>query len=363
MRVAHVIAGPYPAFRGSQVLVAQLAVGLGERGHDVSVVSYGRRLATRPGFHPARVPLDVVLAARLWRHVRDHGTDVVHAHNYEAGAAALLVRRATGVPVVFHGHSVMAEEMPLYAPGGWRGRVLGWAGRALDRTIPRAADACLAVTDELAATLRGCGATRVARLAPCLHPAEAARQAQGAEAPEPVVAYAGNLDAYQNLSALVDAFRVARARVPAARLQILTHPDARRAARRLWPAGPPDAVEIVFAASYEDVSARLAAAQVVVVPRREATGFPMKLLNYMAAGKAIVATTTGGKGLRDGETARLVGEGDPVALGAAMADLLASPGERRRLGAAARAAACDPRGYHDGLGVVECLYGEVCGHD
>jgi glycosyltransferase involved in cell wall biosynthesis len=363
MQIVHVIAGPYPAFRGSQVLVAQLVAGLGERGHGVGVVSYGRRLAASPGFHAARVPLDVALAVRLWRYVRAHGTDVVHAHNYEAGAAALLVRRATGVPVVFHGHSVMAEEMPLYAPGGRRARALGRIGRALDRTIPRAADACLAVTDELAATLRGAGATRVARLVPCLHPAEAARHAHGAEAPAPVVAYAGNLDPYQNLHELVDALRVARARVPEARLQILTHPDARRAAGRLWPAGPPDAVEIVFAASYEDVSVRLAAAQVVVVPRREATGFPMKLLNYMAAGKAIVATTASGKGLRDGETARLVAEGDPAALGAAVADLLASPPERQRLGAAARVAASDARAYYDGLGALECLYDEVSRHD
>ena len=70
MRIAHVIAGPYPAFRGSQVLVGQLVTGLRERGHDVEVVSYGSWLAKRPGFHPARVPLDVALLARLQHRVR-----------------------------------------------------------------------------------------------------------------------------------------------------------------------------------------------------------------------------------------------------------------------------------------------------
>ena len=43
MRIALVIAGPYPAFRGSHVLVSHLAAGLQQRGHRVSLVTYGPR--------------------------------------------------------------------------------------------------------------------------------------------------------------------------------------------------------------------------------------------------------------------------------------------------------------------------------
>src|SRR4029077_9835489 len=105
MRIALVIAGPYPAFRGSQVLVSHLAAGLRQRGHQVHLVTYGPRRGPRPGPRPARLALDALLVARLWRTVRREKIEVIHAHNYEAGIAALLVGRATGRPVVFHGHS------------------------------------------------------------------------------------------------------------------------------------------------------------------------------------------------------------------------------------------------------------------
>jgi glycosyltransferase involved in cell wall biosynthesis len=359
MRIVHAIAGPYPAFRGSQVLVAQLVAGLRDRGHAVDVVSYGSWLAERPGFHPGRVPLDLALIAKLWRAVRAKPVDVVHAHNYEAGAAASIVGRLTGVPFVFHGHSAMADEMPLYARGAHGKRILSRVGGALDRTVPRLAAACLAVTEELAGALRRSGARRVRWLPPVLRPSDDGAATPADESSTPTVAYAGNLDAYQNLDALWRAFAVVRRRVPAARLIVVSHPDARRAAARLVRPGLPPAVEIVYASSYEEVRARLAEAHVLVAPRSESTGYPMKLLNYMAVGKAIVATAGGAKGLRDGETARVVRDHDPHEFAAAIGDLLENPSERRRLGAAVRAVAGDPQRFIASLAALERVYDEV----
>src|SRR3989454_855010 len=72
---------------------------------------------------------------------------------------------------------------------------------------------------------------------------------------EALVCYAGNLDGYQNLGFLLRSFARVRARVPAARLVLVTHaaPGALRRA-----VGP--GVEIVRAASYDEVRARLGAA-------------------------------------------------------------------------------------------------------
>jgi glycosyltransferase involved in cell wall biosynthesis len=357
MRVAQVIAGPYPAWRGSQVLVAELVRGLGARGHEVQVVSYGTRLGERPGFHPARVPLDVALGARLGRVVRRHAIDVIHAHNYEAGAAAVLVGRLSGVPVVFHGHSAMAEEMPLYAHSDGSRRAMRAVGRLLDATIPRAAAACLAVSDELAAQLRAGGVARVRTMPPVL--SDVGAPPSGAEAAQPLVCYAGNLDAYQNLAFLGEAFRLVRSEVPAATLVLVSHPDAARHAARLERAGWPAAVEIVHAASYEEMCRWLARAHVLVLPRSEATGFPMKLLNYMAAGKAIVAAVGSAKGLTDGVNARIVPDGDVAAFARAVGALLRDPAERRRLGRGARDLAADPRRFETSMQALERVYEEV----
>ncbi|HWP65309.1 MAG TPA: glycosyltransferase family 4 protein, partial [Candidatus Limnocylindria bacterium] len=196
-------------------------------------------------------------------------------------------------------------------------------------------------------------------LPPALHPREAQAIGGPPEAPEPTMAYAGNLDAYQNLCGLLQAFELVRERVPAARLVLVSHPDARRGARRLAAGGLPPAVEIVFASSYEDVRVTLARAHVLVLPRREATGYPMKLLNYMAAGKAIVATAGSGKGLRDGENARIVHDQDVAAFAAAVSGLLRDPGARRRLGEAARQSVADPARYARGMAALEGIYDEV----
>src|SRR4030095_14321005 len=110
IRVALVIAGPYPAFRGSQVLVAHLALGLHRRGHDVHVVSYGAARGERPGPRPVRLPRDAVLLARLWAVVRRGRIDVLHAHNYEAAIASLVVGRLAGCPAIYHGHRAHADE-------------------------------------------------------------------------------------------------------------------------------------------------------------------------------------------------------------------------------------------------------------
>ena len=63
----------------------------------------------------------------------------------------------------------------------------------------------------------------------------------------------------------------------------------------------------------------------------------MKLLNYMAAGKAIVASAGSAKGLVDGVTARVVPDGDAAAFADAIVGLLRDPAARARLGPAPRA--------------------------
>ncbi len=191
----------------------------------------------------------------------------------------------------------------------------------------------------------------------CIAPAAAPRDA-AAHRPragsEALVCYAGNLDGYQNLGFLLRSFARVRARVPAARLVLVTHaaPGALRRA-----VGP--GVEIVRAASYDEVRARLDAADVAVSPRAERYGFPMKLLNYMAAGKAIVASAGSAKGLRDGVTGRIVPDGDEVAFAAAVVELLSDAAARARLGTAARHAVEDPRAWDGVLDRIETVYRNV----
>lgn len=85
----------------------------------------------------------------------------------------------------------------------------------------------------------------------------------------------------------------------------------------------------------EGVARFLRGASIAVLPSR-AEGLPLVLLEAMGHGLAVVATTVGGIPEALGDAGVLVPPEDTVALAAAIERLLDDPGERVRLGAAAR---------------------------
>src|SRR5881396_1329577 len=196
MRLALVLAGRYPDLRGSQVLVQQLADGIRGRGHAVHLVTYGAAASGRPGPRAGRMVRDLGLVARLWRTVRREAIDLIHAHNYEAAIASLVVGRATGRPVVYHGHNALAEELPLYFRARLARALAHRLGRLLDAHVPRRADFCIAVTEELGDILRrrGVAASDLTCIAPAAAPRDAAahRPRVGQEAVGVAMAAAAN---------------------------------------------------------------------------------------------------------------------------------------------------------------------------
>jgi glycosyltransferase involved in cell wall biosynthesis len=118
-----------------------------------------------------------------------------------------------------------------------------------------------------------------------------------------------------------------------------------RAERILREAGASTAVTFTGLVPHDEAPAYLAACDVLVSPHGKPPsgrfiGSPTKLFEYMAMGRGIVASALDqiGEVLHHDRTALLVPPGDVEALTAAIAQLVADPGLRRRLGAAARAA-------------------------
>ena len=89
--------------------------------------------------------------------------------------------------------------------------------------------------------------------------------------------------------------------------------------------------------STDDVPGFLAGLDVAVLPSH-AEGMSNALLEYMASGRAVVATDVGANPrlVRDGEHGLIVPPGDDAALSAAIARMLASPDFARRSAASAR---------------------------
>lgn len=310
-RIAMVLCSPFPAPRGTQGYVSDLSAALAAAGHEVHLFCHAGARGGRPPpgvtLHraralpavpaavgsspsPARVINDALVLLRLLEDLPALAPTVLHAHNHEAAVVAAAAGRLHGVPVVYQVHGALAEELPAWLP--LLGPLVGTLGSLADHLVPRLADA-VAALDGLAAARLDRPGRRPVVLPPGVHPFEGAPRDLG---PGCWAAYAGNLDPYQDLPLLFDAFRRVETRLHCAHLALVTH-DPPAAVRRVLRRS---AVDRVRAVEVEDVAAArraLAGARVSVVPRREAGGYPIKLLNALGAGVPVVAARAAAKGL------------------------------------------------------------------
>lgn len=372
-RVAMVTASPFPTLGGSQVLIRQLAEALAARGHAVHLVAYHLAGAAPPMTLPVhRTPpvpgyaklgagpawakpfLDLLLAGRLLQVVRRERIQIIHAHNVEALACGLLVRAGTGVPVVYHSHNVFEQELPTYFRGRLLHRLARWAGGAVDAALPRRAEAAIVLTAFAAEALRARGVPpdRLYLIPPGIHcPPPILAHSSGAR-----VVYAGNLDPYQDLELLLRVWPRVRAARPEATLTVISASSPTRWEQLVAASGPVEGAQFVLGRDFGKVWAAIAAADVTVCPRTSRDGFPIKLLNYMAAGRPIVVSAGSAHGLTHGETAYIVPDGDEEALAAGILALLDDPALARRLGDAAQALAGTRHDWDAIARQVEAIY-------
>ncbi len=344
LNIAVVGACPYPVPQGSQIYLRNTALAFQQAGHAPRLVTYGyglgedtsglphHRAANPPGARKtaagpswAKPAQDLLLARTLRRVVRDHAIDVVNAHNYEALLVAIAARAR---PILYHAHNCMADELPYYLANPDQSATMG---RWLDQKLPRRADRIVAPHEKLAEYLVecGCDAERLHVVPPGID-LDAFVPAQPARTDSSIV-YAGNLDEYQNLGLLYRAMDRVLAEVPGTELVVVT-PDPRIVETR----GLVEHARVVRTHSLADVVRQLQRDIIFACPRISWSGYPIKLLNAMAAGLAIVCCESSAHPLTHQYNGLIVPDGDDEAFAHSILRLLADPDLRRNLGANAR---------------------------
>ncbi|HEU4430092.1 MAG TPA: glycosyltransferase [Myxococcota bacterium] len=353
MRLALLAAFRFPAPQGSQRYADEQARALAAAGADVTLFCYGRgdgrdtgalplvRSApwlapSRPSarLDPRKLPSDAALMTALVRAHRASPFDAVLAHNAEATLLALALRRRLRIPVVYVAHTLWAVELAAHLPrGGWMSRATWAPGAALDRLLARGADATLVLSRAAERALRPFARGPLVRVppgwtrAPAPQPDEVEDICRRHElAPSGYAIYAGNLDAYQDLGEL-DA---AAERIAPRPVVVATH-DSRavrfRRLRMLRLASPDEARLLVYGA------------RAAIVPRRHVGGFPIKLLQYLEAERAVVARAPLADTLAHRESGWLLAEDASArALGDAIARVWDDAALAARLGAGGRRA-------------------------
>ena len=331
MRLALLGAFAFPAPLGSQRFAAEQAEALREAGAEVELLAYGTGDARARGFDPRKLAADRALAARLTAAHRARGFDAVLAHNAEAALVALALRARLRLPVVYVAHTLCAEELASWAPA--LGALAPPAGRWLDRALARSADAVLALSGAAERAIAPAARGPVALVPPGHTPEAAPAPAEIAAAcarrelaPEGFALYAGNLDRYQDL----DVLDAAAARAPGLPLVVATHDTKAARFRRL---------RVIEVDSVEEARLLLHGAAIALLPRRRTGGFPIKLLHYMEAARAIVLRADLAESLVHDESGWLLpADAGPDDFAAALRALAEGAGLRSRLGAGARRA-------------------------
>jgi 1,2-diacylglycerol 3-alpha-glucosyltransferase len=182
---------------------------------------------------------------------------------------------------------------------------------------------------------------------------------------QPVVMYTGVLNAFQRVDYLLRAFAVALQAKPDALLLIvsplvnLTHEkEHKQLADQL---GISHSIIWVAPHALAELPSYLALADVTVVPRPECPGHPVKLLNYMLAGKPVVSFAGGAKGVRHLHDAFIVPNHDYEALGRGIITLLQDRALAAELGVNARATVLADFDWRQICRKIECIYDQLLG--
>ena len=330
--------------RGHQTLLVHGTIGDGEASLE--------RLAVESGVPTLKIaelgrrvsPLDDARAlVRLVRTIFRESPDVVHTHTAKAGTLGRLAalafnatrgrRRRCVVVHTFHGHVL----------DGYFGPVVNRLVRGAERALARATDRIVTISpaqrDEIVGRfgVGRSGTTVVVPLGLDLQPfldggAPSLRHDLGIDHRAIVFGYVGRMVPIKDLPTLVLAFARLLETIPDAYLLMTGDGPVRPAVERLIAErGLGDRIRLL--GWREDLASVYATIDVCVIASRN-EGTPVAVIEAMAAGRPVVATSVGGVPdiVEDGETGILVPPGDVEALAGAMARLARDPAERSRMG-------------------------------
>ncbi len=343
LRIAMMIESDGPG--GAEMMVYQLSEQLRSRGH--SIVPVGPRNGTgwmsdlfrNAGFSPQTFwlerPIDPSGVRRLVTLLRSHSVDFVHSHEFTMAVYGSVAARVVKVPhlITMHGGLTVTKAL--------RRRIaLRWAMRQSGRTVA----VSNATRQEFARDL-GVPDTSfsVVHNGVLLKPgnAERVRGELRCRPGDLVILAVGNLERNKNHRMILEALAqleddglevpwkvvIAGGRGGEEHQHLLEYTRA-----RAWE----ERVHILTGRN--DIADLQALAEIFVMPSLW-EGLPLAVLEAMLAGKAIIASDTGGipEAITNGRDGILVPPGDRHALAAALRALLTDPVRRQELAKAALA--------------------------
>lgn len=349
---------PQPFFtnRGTPIAVRAALQALAEQGHTIDVLSYHEgedvRIESVTHHRTKRPPLvrrvpigpswqkalcDVAMLFKAVSMARRNSYDVVHAVE-ESAFIARLIRLLFGVPYIFDMDSLMSlqivEKNALLAPIAW---LFGWMERGTVRRSRGVLAVCPALVDE---AMHYHPVGNVALLPDIPFTGndttglpDALTQAKGTR-----LMYVGNLETYQGIGLMLDAFAQVAEEHPDAVLLIVGGSAGHIEQYKTKSASLCGQGRVVFVGPVpiDSLGAVLGYADILVSPRTQGNNTPMKVYSYLQSGKPVIATRLSTHTQVMNDDVSVLVEPDATSMAEGMRRLIGSPQERERVGSAGR---------------------------
>ncbi|HEX5438856.1 MAG TPA: glycosyltransferase [Gemmatimonadaceae bacterium] len=311
------MAAPQPFYedRGTPIALRQVLDALSQLGYESDVVTYpvGQSVAI-PGVRYFRLPnplriqsvpiglslrklwFDGGMARALRERLRSERYECIHAVE-EAAFLAVALGRRYHVPVIYDMQSSFPEQLAKFAL--FQNRPAQAALRGAERWLLRNANlvVCSAGLGEhvrVAAPETRLWGWRFAGIDPAVRPDDvtALRTSLDIAPQAPVVLYSGTFEQYQGLGELLDAIPLVRAEFPDVVFVLVGARgiDGEALKRQSSQSASDGALRLVERQPRELLPRYLAMANVLVSPRMHGGNLPLKVFDYLAAGRPIVAT-------------------------------------------------------------------------
>ncbi len=343
---------------GQYVHIKALTYALTARGHEILLAGPGgesdakalgvgaeggvRKMLPRALYECAEYGYSFPAFARLRAMARAAAPDVIYERYNLFYHAGVWARRRLGLPLILEINAPLAEERARHG-----GLALKGLARKSEEAIWRAADMTLPVTDALGEYVRNAGVPED-RITVIQNGVGADflvdRDPRGVRARlkldgKTVLGFAGFVRDWHRLDRVLE--YIAAAKRADLHLLVVGDGPAREPLERMAAdLGVADQMTVVGVVQRDAIADYVAAFDIALQPAATAYASPLKLFEYMALGKAIVAPSQPNirEVLTDGGDALLFDAGDDAAFRTALARLVDDADLRARLGAAARAA-------------------------
>jgi glycosyltransferase involved in cell wall biosynthesis len=383
MRIAYLCADfgiPIRGYKGASVHVREMVAALRVQGHEVTVISPNAgegndlaagaslrsitvdplsRAAWRAGRAVARAPesrlpnelrelaYNGTLLRATSRLLRELRPDAIYERYSLLNAAGLLLARLGRVPHLLEVNAPLRLERART-----KGLALGPPAALMERLLFGRTDAVLTVSRALRDYVidRGGRSERTVvqpngadtrRFSPDCD-GGLIRARLGIPEDAMVIGFSGSLKPWHGTDVLLEAFAAVRERQPGARLLIVGEgPQSESLRAQAARLGAEAAVLFTGRVDHDRMADVLCAMNIAVAPYRRVPDFyfsPLKLYEYMACGRAVVASAVGEipELVRDGEVGLLCAPDDPSSLAAVLLRLCEDAELRLRLGECAR---------------------------